>query len=110
MVAEKLDNIAENIGTLETVYFSLVNELVSGKIKTELGGFNQNYSLKFALISLIQSYFTKKVTARGGAVLNRYFTQLYQQFESAGDTVRQRRSWRTSSPSGAIQAQLPGDQ
>ncbi|MGA6303916.1 flagellin lysine-N-methylase [Enterobacter ludwigii] len=87
MVAEKLDNLEENIGTLETVYFSLVNELVSGKIKTELGGFNQNYSLKFALMSLIQSYFTKKATARGGAVLNRYFTQLYQQFESAGDTV-----------------------
>ena len=60
MVAEKLDNLEENIGTLETVYFSLVNELVSGKIKTELGGFNQNYRLKFALISLIQSFFTKK--------------------------------------------------
>jgi len=87
MVAEKLENLEENIGTLETVYFSLVNELASGKIKAELGGFNQNYSLKFALISLIQSYFTKKATARGGAVLNHYFTQLYQQFESVGDTV-----------------------
>lgn len=87
MVAEKLDNLSENIGTLETVYFSLVNELVSGKIKTELSGFNQNYSLKFALISLIQSYFTKRAGARGGAVLNRYFTQLYQQFESVGDSV-----------------------
>ena len=72
MVAEKLENLEENIGTLETVYFSLVNELVSGK---------------FALISLIQSYFTKKATARGGAVLNHYFAQLYQQFESVGDAV-----------------------
>ena len=64
-----------------------MNELVSGKIKAELSGFNQNYSLKFGLISLIQSFFTKKTASRGGAVLNRYFSQLYQQFEAVGDSV-----------------------
>lgn len=87
MVAEKLENLEENISTLETVYLSLINELVSGKIRAELAGFNQNYGLKFALISLIQSYFTKKATARGGAVLNRYFDQLFQQFDAGNDTV-----------------------
>jgi hypothetical protein len=38
------------------------------------------------LFCRIQSYFTKKATARGGAVLNRYFDQLYKQFESVDDT------------------------
>ncbi|HBC8589284.1 MULTISPECIES: flagellin lysine-N-methylase [unclassified Citrobacter] len=87
MVAEKVDSIEESISDLENVYRALVNELVSGKVLTELQNFNQNYSLKFALISLMQGYFTKKMSSRGGRVLNHYFTQLYGHFDATGDTV-----------------------
>jgi hypothetical protein len=107
MVAEKLENIEDGIYTLETVYFALVNELESGKIKAELQGFSQNYGLKFSLISLMQSYFSRKMASRGGAVLNRYFRQLYAQFDAADDAQRTMQdieaAWRSASADILIQ-------
>ncbi len=79
MVVEKIENIESGIGRLENAYHILADEIVNGKLQTELAGINQNYNLKSSIISLMQTFFKEKSHTRGGGVLQKYIEQLQQQ-------------------------------
>ncbi len=79
MVAEKVESIENSIVQLESLYYTLADEIRSGRLQVELSGIKQNYALKINIISLMETFFLQKTSARGGHVMKGYITQLQQQ-------------------------------